>query len=148
MSTTFRADLRTALHTLLDSFHTANPTLVQHTYRARPGSFHPPLAYVGLFTEPTIRFTSGLRTRLLRVQLVLVQGLYDNAETADRQDVLADSFLDYLTANPHAVNPRSVLTPTGMEDVELVVPAVGDKPAIPYAATIVTVETDMAEGRL
>lgn len=148
MSTTFRADFRTALAGMLDDFRGANPTLLAQTYRARPASFHPPLAYVGLITEPRIDFTSGLRTRLLRAQLALVQGLYDNAETADRQDALADAFLDYLTARPHAVNNRSVLTALSMEDVELVIEGGEGKQSLVYAATLITVESDIAEGRL
>jgi hypothetical protein len=149
MPTTFRSDYRTALATLLDGFKAANPTLVQHVYRARPGSFHPPLAYVGTLNEPAINFTSGTRRRLIRAQFALVQGLYDNAETADRMDVLADAFIDYLTANPHAINSRSVLTPISAEDVELVIPPAGpDKPQLVYAATLLTVESDLVEGRL
>lgn len=148
MTTTFRHDFRTALASLLDSFRAANTTLLSQTYRARPASFHPPLAYIGTLVEPRIDFTSGLRTRLVRAQIALVQGQYDNAETADRLDVLSDTFLDYLTANPHAINARSVLTPTSAEDVELEIRGTDGKPSVYYAATLVTVESDMAEGRL
>lgn len=147
MTTTFRQDVRSAFAGLLDSFKAANPTLLQQTYRARPGSFHPPLGYVGLINEPSIQHMSGVRRRQVRVQLVLVQGLYDNAETSDRQDVLADTFLDYLTANPHAINGRSVIDVPSMEDVELTIQAAADKPPLVYAATLVTVESDLVEGR-
>ncbi len=147
MATIFRADFRIGLAALLVAFRAANPMLLAQTYRARPGSFHPPLAYIGLISEPNLNFTSGLRTRLVRAQIALVQGLYDNAETADRQDALADAFLDYLTANPHVINARSVLTPTAMEDVELTIQSNQDQPTLIYAATLVTVESDIAEGR-
>lgn len=147
MATTFRADFRIGLATLLNAFRVANPSLLANTYRARPPSLHPPLAYIGLISEPNLNFTSGLRTRLVRAQIALVQGLYDNTETADRLDILADAFLDYLTANPHVINARSVLTPMTMEDVEFSIQSNQDQPTLIYAATLVTVESDIAEGR-
>lgn len=148
MATTFRVDFRSGLHTLLDNFRTANPTLLLHTYRARPGSLHPPAAYVGPILEPRIDLTVGPTTRLIRAQVALVQGLYDNAETADRLDVLVDTFIQYVADHPHAINNRSVLVPTQAEDVELEMRGVDNKPSLFYAATLLTLESDFASPRL
>lgn len=146
MTTTYRADKRTAYAAGLASFantwngtHSDKAKIIQIS-RIRPATFNPPTIYVGLFSEPLIANREGVRTRMARDQLVLVQGLYDNGETADRQDPLVDAFLDWLTANPHLI-PETVTEPVATEDVEL---AVGPTS---YFATIVTVTSDIAEGR-
>ena len=135
MSTaTARADLRTALIGILNDFRAANPSLIRQTYRARPATFNPPLAYVGLIQEPTIRHETGNRqVRDLRGQLVLVQGVYENAQTADNLDELADLLLTYLATQASRADATKLLQPISSEDVDL---AIGE--AV-YAATIVTI---------
>lgn len=149
MPTTFRQSKRAGYQTLLEAFMADfNSTALGKekligTFRARPPSFNPPLAYVGTFREPAISHVMGLRTRQTRDELVLVQGLYDNFETVDRQDKLVDAFLDWLTANPHAAGANTVTQAVSTEDVELQLKT--DAPV--YFATVVVVESDIAEGR-
>lgn len=140
MSTaTARVDFRTALIGILDDFRATNPTLIRQTYRARPGTFNPPLAYVGLIQEPSIRHEFGNRqSRDLRGQLVLVQGVYENAETSDKLDVLADALLTYLATQHSRADATKLLQPISSEDVDLTLPQEGGG-VIAYAATIVTV---------
>lgn len=134
-----RASFRTALAGILDDFRAANPLLLRQTYRARPATFNPPLAYVGGFSEPTISHQFGAsRRRLIRSSLVLVQGVYENAETADKLDVLADALVTYLTSQHARVSGATLLQATSSEDAEL---DIGDG-AAHYAATVVTVELD------
>ena len=131
---TRRADFRTALAAILDDFRAANPTLLRQTYRARPATFNPPLAYVGPFSEPTIILEMGNRMRRpeLRSSLIVVQGVYENAETADRLDVLVDALLAYLVDQHSRVSGATLLEPIGgNEDVDL---SVGD--AVFAASTI------------
>lgn len=131
---TARADLRTALAGILDDFRADNPSLIRQTYRARPATFNPPLAYVGIFTEPTIEHEFGNRqTRSLRGQLVIVQGVYENAETADKLDLLADALITYLAGQHARADATKLLEPISSEDVDL---SIGEAT---YAATIVTV---------
>ena len=134
MSTaTARADFRTALAGILDDFKQANPSLRQ-TYRARPATFNPPLAYVGNFSEPTIEHEFGNRqTRSLRGQLVIVHGVYENAETAEKLDVLADALITYLASQHARADATKLLEPISSEDVDLSIAETV------YAATIVTV---------
>lgn len=135
MSTaTARQDLRTALAGILEDFRAAHPALIRQTYRARPATFNPPLAYVGPFTEPTIEHEFGNRqTRSMRGQLVIVQGVYENAQTADKLDVLADALLTYLATQHARADATKLLEPISSEDVDL---SIGEAT---YAATIVTV---------
>lgn len=135
MSTaTARQTFRTALAAILEDFRAANPLLVRHTYPARPASFAPPLIYVGNFSEPTIEHEFGNRqTRSLRGQLVIVQGVYENAETAGKLDVLADLLLTYLATQHSRADATKLLEPISSEDVDL---SLGEAT---YAATIVSV---------
>ena len=137
---TRRAEFREALADILDDFRAANPTLLRQTYRARPATFNPPLAYVGGINEPTIGHQfGGQRTREQRSSLVVVQGVYENAETADKLDVLADALITYLTSQHARVSGATLLEAISSEDVDL---AIGE--AV-YAATIVTVRHDVRE---
>jgi hypothetical protein len=137
-----RAEFRAALIAILDDWRTANPGIVRQTYRARPASFAPPLAYVGPFTEPTIELEFGNRLNRpdLRGSLIVVQGVYDNAETLDKLDVMADSLLTYLVTQHSRVSGSTLLEPiAGGEDIEL---TVGEAT---YAATLIPVHLNAVD---
>ena len=137
---TARVDFRTALAGILDDFRLANPTLIRQTYRARPATFNPPLAYVGPFNEPTILHEFGNRqTRSMRGQLVIVEGVYENAETADKLDVLADALITYLTSQHARVSGATLLEAISSEDLDL---AIGE---VVYAATLVVIRHNVVE---
>jgi hypothetical protein len=121
---TRRTQFRAALLACLDDWKAANPGMVRQTYSARPASFAPPLAYVGPFTEPTIEFEFGNRMNRpdLRATLVVVQGIYDNAETMGKLDAMYDSLLTYLGTQHARVGGSTLLEPIGgNEDIELTV---------------------------
>ena len=137
---TRRAEFRTALAGILEDFRAANPTLLRQTYRARPATFNPPMAYVGGINEPTISHQfGGQRQRIQTSSLVLVQGVYENAETSDKLDVLADALITYLTSQHARVSGATLLEATSSEDVDL---AIGEAT---YAATIVTISHNVRE---
>ena len=134
---TLRAEFREALHDILVAFHAAHPDLLNQVYRARPASFKPPLAYVGPFTEPTIGHEFGNRQNSdIRASLVIVQGVYENAETVAKLDVLADALITFLATQHAAAGGARLLEGTAAEDVDL---TIGETA---YAATIVTVHLD------
>jgi len=141
--TTFRSDVRDGIYGLLTGFQTANPMLIQHVYRRRPGSFPDKLSgFVGSMPE-TIAHTGGsLSQRTMTPTIVLVMKLTDPAhEQSDAMDDLVDSFVSYANARPHAVSNQTVVVPTGVEDVEL------DSEGTLYPAAIVTFGTIALEGR-
>jgi hypothetical protein len=142
MPSTFRADTRVGLKALADAFKDDTDGLVQ-TYRNRPEDFAAtPCLYVGGISEPRIVHTSGVRQRDLQVSTVLVDELSDNEETADRLDILADAWIDYLTANPRSISGDTLQTPVRSESVEL---SIG---GVMYAAVEVTVLCQIQEGRV
>ena len=148
----FRTDARTAFASLLAAFaadfNTTAPakSKIQSTHRARPGSYRPPCLFVGSIREPRIDHTMGLRERNMTIELVLVQGQYDNEETSDRQDVLVDAFHDWLTARPHAISTNTVMNQVSTEDAEIVI-ATTNGATVRYFATVVSVNADISEAR-
>jgi len=95
--------------------------------------------------EPTITLDMSIVTRLPQVDLVLVQGEYDNAETMDRQDVLTDAFISYLANNAHQGN--GVITRLSTSDAEVTFSAPGGS-VVHYLTTIIPVGLDIQEGGL
>lgn len=144
-NTTFRQDAVAGLMTVLNAYKTAHPTLLRGVYSARPGgsAFEKPCAYVGGRDE-VVTHDSGIRTRTLTgLQVIVLDTFPDNAQGADRMDVLVDGLLDAFTAAPHALGGNSVASVTSIADTEVQMEA-----AI-YRGVILTFGTAVAqEGRL
>ena len=137
-----RAEFRTALFDILTDFKTANPSLLRQVYRARPATFYVPCDYVGPFTEPTVDIEMGSRLSRpdIRSSLVVVEGTYENAETADRLDVLADALLTYLVTQHSRVSGATLLEPiSGAEDIDL---TIGETT---YAASLIPVRLNAVD---
>jgi hypothetical protein len=141
--TTFRSDVRDGIYTLLTGFQTANPTLIQHTYRRRPGSFPDNrTGFVGSMPEVIAHTGGSLSQRTMTPTIVLVMKLTEPShEQSDAMDDLVDGFITYANARPHAVSNQTVVVPVGVEDVEL------DAEGTFYPAAIVTFSTIALEGR-
>lgn len=141
--TTFRSDVRDGIYALLMGFQSANPTLVEHTYRRRPGSFPDKrTAYVGSMPEVIAHTGGSLSQRTMTPTVVLVMKLSEPpSETADSMDDLVDGFITYANARPHAVSNQTVCMPTGVEDVEL------EAEGTFYPAAVVTFGSIALEGR-
>src|SRR5688500_12968870 len=90
---------------------------VRQSYQARPATFHPPLAYVGPIAERIVTHPQLLR--IFTGQLVVVRGLYDNAETSEWLDRAVDSLALYVVDHPRMVSTDTFLTVIGTEDAEL-----------------------------
>lgn len=118
---TRRADFRAALLAILDDFKAAHPEWIRQTYDARPTSYYPPCAYVGPMSEPrvVIEFGSRLRRPDIQASLILVEGVYDNAETLDRLNEKGDALLTYLVTQHARISGSTLLEPTGgLEEVD------------------------------
>ncbi len=134
---TLRVEFRAALFSLIETFRAAHPEWLRQAYTARPASFHPPMAYVGPFNEPTITHEPGNRLSRpdLRGSIILVEGLYDNEESLGRLDEKADALVAFL-ATQHSIVSGQLLEATSAEDVELVLKETA------YAATVVTIRVN------
>ena len=145
---TARQNLRDNLLTTIEAWRVtwnAAQSIERHkihqSYGARPASLHPPSVYIGAISE-TLNHSAGVRQRLQTVAVALVRGLYQNEEAYGWLDEAADSLLDYLSDRPHAVDNSTVITPISTEDVEL---DFGNSTI--YAATLITLRHDYADGR-
>ena len=138
----FRADVRDQLHALLVTFNTEQSSL-QQVYAARPPDFTAtPCAFVGGISEPRILHTAGVRQRDVEAQLILVDTISDNVETANVLDDLTDALIDKLTDNPGQIATNTVQAPTRVDVTEL------DVGGVPYAAVVITVTSQIQQGRL
>ncbi len=121
LNTTFREDVRAGIVTTLNSFKSANPTLLRHVWRVRPESFtlgDLPAMTVGNLTE-SINTTQGIRQRQMDgFTLTITDNVADNTETSDRGDLLVDAIMDFLTANYHMASGVSIVEPIGVTDGE------------------------------
>ena len=147
MSTTFRADIVTAVLAVLNAQKTATPTQLRAVYAARPGSFSElPCAYLGPRDE-TIRHGAQLRTRTMTgLTVFIVDAFMDATETADRLDLLVDLLVDRFTA-AYAQVPGggSILQMTSVSDTEV---EVGGEVPVHYRGCVLSFgETFVTEGR-
>ena len=113
----FRSDAVAAITTLLETYQTANPTLLRHVHRSRVSVTETPSAWFGEIGE-SIQLTSGVRFRRFVIPVVVVDVLSDNSETMDRLDDLVDALVDVFTTNPHAV-ANTIIEPVGVSEVEI-----------------------------
>lgn len=114
---------------------------IRQSYPARPATFHPPLVYIGDISE-TLRHSAGVKTIDQRASVVVVRGLYDNAEAVEWRDRAMWSLHEYLSDNHSLISTSTLLEPLGAEDTEL---DMGNQTI--YLAGIVTVRHDVALGR-
>lgn len=146
---TARSDLRANTFTALDAWRdqvwnpaqTNDRKRIHQAYRARPATLHPPCAYIGAISE-TLQHSAGVRQRMQTVAVAVIHGLYRSDETMEWLDDAADSLLDYLSERPHAISNTTVITPMSTEDVELDLGG-----GTVYAATVITLRHDYADGR-
>lgn len=118
MTTTFRADLRGAVYTLLAAQQSATPTLLRKVTRYRGGFGELPAAFVGDVSE-VIAYDAGLRWREVTVQAIVVDTFpTENIAAADPFDTLMDDLLDRFTAAPQQV-ANTILELVGIADTEL-----------------------------
>lgn len=100
-NSTFRADTRARIVSVLTDFKQAYPDRLRRVFLARPESSPDvPYAYIDLLAED-ISHDAGTRTRTVSgCSFVLVDRITNNIETADRLDETVDLLVDWLTARP------------------------------------------------
>lgn len=116
----FRANVTAALVAVAQTYATANPTLLRKVESARPAGFGElPCAFVGTRNETVLLQGGDVMQRTIRPTLFVVDNAPDNIEAAERMDALADALLLAYAAAYHQVSGSTLLTPVGLEDVEL-----------------------------
>lgn len=119
MTTTYAANLRAALVTILVAQQTATPNLLRSVTAAMPGGFQElPAAYVDIGAE-TITHDAGTRTRTFSGTTVVVVDAYtDQTQTEDRMDVLRDLLVDRFDAATSTAIAGTILELIGVTPTE------------------------------
>ena len=113
--TTLRGDARTAAMELLRDYAASAGVKLQ-AYRARPASIMPPTAFVDVIGESLAYPSNVLPQRTIRVQCVLVHGLFDSGEAVDQADPFVDGFIGWVTADVHAAGGNTTIGVVEVED--------------------------------
>lgn len=147
MTTTFRADLTTAIVTSLDVFIAANPTMLRRSELTRPPSVMGdlPLAFVDRGSE-AIHFDMQTMDRVITLSVVIVWPLSDNAETVRLVDLLVDAIVDHFNTNSIHFVVNSSWTDLTIADEDYPVPS-DDGTVRHFYATRLTFVVSKMEGR-
>jgi hypothetical protein len=141
MPTTFRVDVVTGIVSTLNTYKSSNPTLLRDVHTARPAHIgETPVAWLGNRNETEVH-TTGLRDRVISVDVVVADVVPDNEQAAGRMDILWDALADAFTAAPHLVSSSSVAEVTTIAEGEV------DYGGVPYRVLIFTVQAIKSEGR-
>ena len=143
----FRADQRAAAVTLMEAYSAANSRALKQVYPGRPKIIYPPCGFVDAVNDSSITYTAGPRQRNTSVDIILIQGEFDSAESVANQDALVDGFLDYVTTLPHSAGASTLLTIASIVDLPAYQPDwILDAPF--YFASRLTLEGLKLEGGL
>lgn len=117
----FQAAIRAAVVTLLTEY-AADAEITLQVYPGRPLSLYPPSAFVDGIRETIIYSGFTLRQRTPIVEVIVVHGTFDSAETVAQRDAFVDGFLDWVTARYHAAGANTTIGLAGVSDIPSYVP--------------------------
>jgi hypothetical protein len=121
-TTSFRQTFRSGMKTVLDTYKTANPTLLSHVYDHEPPQPRTPCAFVNKEISETLAFSGQVRQRVMTGTVTVLNRLMSQNQAADEQDVLVDGLLDaFSTAGAtgtRAAGSGSVMLPSAVGDEE------------------------------
>lgn len=113
--TAARANARAAAVTLFKAYRD-DAEVKADVYPGRPRTLRPPHGFVDRITEADV-YPAGLPPqRTLRVEVVIVWGLFDSKDAVDQADAFTDGFIDWVTDNVHASGPNTTVGVIGIDD--------------------------------
>lgn len=121
LATSFRQLAVAGMTSALTSFRLANPTLLKGIAGARPANLtllDLPGAWVDAADE-TIVHASGVRTRTITGQVMVVIQAPANNESSAASDVIVDGLMDAFTAAYHVADGSSEIVPVSVAEVPL-----------------------------
>ena len=111
----FQADVRAGVLQELSSYASSASVKLQ-IYAGRPRSLQPPTAFVDVMRE-TIVYSGHVMERTVQVDIVLVHGSFDSADSAAQKDAFTDGFIEQVRANTFsAAGANSTLGVVSTED--------------------------------
>jgi hypothetical protein len=112
---TIRADARAAATALVRAY-IADADFGGSMYPARPRTITPPHAFVDRVTESDSYPAGTLPQRTVRVEVVMVHGLFDSKDAVDQADRFADGFMEWVTDDVHAAGANTTIGVVGIDD--------------------------------
>lgn len=138
----FQTAMRAAAVEMLEDFK-ADVGINLQIYPGRPRSIHPPTAFVDSIDETLVSRLVNLRERHPQVQVLVLHGNFDSADTVAQRDAFVDGFLDWCADNYHAAGATTLLEPVATVDIPNYAPdwlGPSDRPTVIYYATQITLE--------
>lgn len=117
----FQTAARAGAVQLLEAYRAAAGIGLQ-VYPGRPRSVNPPAAFVDGIGEALTEYTITTRQRVPRVEVIVLHGLFDSADTVAQRDAFVDGFLDYVADNYHAFGANTLVAGVSVEDIPVYVP--------------------------
>jgi hypothetical protein len=116
----------------------ADAGLQVQVWPGRPHAIFPPTAFVDAINEALSDYTTTNRQRRVQVQVLVLHGMYDTADTVAQRDRFVDGFLDWVVDRPHAAGGNTLLEVTTVQDEPSYVPdwLPSDVPRVYYASRV------------
>jgi len=138
MTIEMRASMRAAAVTMLKAYG-SSASLTLQVYPGRPRSVNPPTAFVDRLTGTFDTVGISLTQTTPRVEVIVLHGLFDTADTADQADAFVDGFAAYVQTQFHAAGANTLIAAASYEDEPDYVPD-WIEGAKTYYATRITLE--------
>lgn len=130
-----QTEARAACVTLLGDY-AADAGVKLQVYPARPRSLFPPTAFIDGMGESGQWAAGDGGDRTPTVDILLVWGTFDSADTANQRDAFVDGFYAWVADRPHAMHANSVIESWTFTDEPTFVPDwVAPKDQVTYFAT-------------
>ncbi len=118
----FSEQVRAATVDLLDGT-VASAGIKAQVYRGRPRSVNPPTAFIDVFRETFDDYTGVIwAARHIRVEVVVLFGLFDSGEAVDQRDRFVDRFYEYALPLYHVAGGNSTFALVEIQDDPTYVP--------------------------
>jgi len=136
----FREALRSAAVTMLRDYAIEFGLKLQ-VYPGRPRTIVTPTAFVDRISESILYLGPTSKQRTPTLQIVVLHGQFDSADSAQQADQFVDTFLDWVTERYHAAGANTLVAVTATEDDPTYVPD-WQPPDVQrtYFATVLTLE--------
>jgi hypothetical protein len=96
--------------------YAADVGLALRVWPGRPTQLFPPTAFVDAINEVLSDYTVTHRQRRVQVQVLVLHGTYDAADTVQQRDAFVDGFLDWVADRFHAAGGNTLIEATQVVD--------------------------------
>lgn len=96
--------------------YAADVGLELRVWPGRPEAVFAPTAFVDAINELLTGYTVTHRQRRVQVQVLVLHGTYDSADTVQQRDAFVDGFLDWVADRYHAAGGNTLIEVSQVSD--------------------------------